>query len=442
MVKMQELLDTDIKFLHGVGPRRAEILNKELKIFTFRDLLYYFPYRYIDRTKFYHIREINGDLPYIQVRGKITGYEMAGVKRGQKRLTAEFTDGTGILELIWFRGHKWIPETYPAGKEFIVFGKPSLFNHRINLVHPEIDDVSKAKDLSTRLQPAYITTEKMKNSFLTAKAIQKMVGSLLGQLNHQIEETLPAWLLQKVGLIPLWEALQNIHYPDSPEILKKAEFRLKFEELFFIQLNILRSRSARDLKYRGYVFTTVGEHFNTFYRECLPFELTGAQKKVLKEIRRDMGSGKQMNRLLQGDVGSGKTMVALMSMLIAMDNGFQSCFMAPTEILAIQHFNTLKIFLDGMPVTVELLTGSTRKSDRTRIHESLENGSLNILVGTHALIEDKVKFQNLGLVIVDEQHRFGVAQRARLWKKKPAGPPCAGNDCHSHPAHPGHDPLR
>ena len=417
MVKMQELLDTDIKFLHGVGPRRAEILNKELKIFTFRDLLYYFPYRYIDRTKFYHIREINGDLPYIQVRGKITGYEMAGVKRGQKRLTAEFTDGTGILELIWFRGHKWIPETYPAGKEFIVFGKPSLFNHRINLVHPEIDDVSKAKDLSTRLQPAYITTEKMKNSFLTAKAIQKMVGSLLGQLNHQIEETLPAWLLHKAGLIPLWEALQNIHYPDSPEILKKAEFRLKFEELFFIQLNILRSRSARDLKYRGYVFTTVGEHFNTFYRECLPFELTGAQKKVLKEIRRDMGSGKQMNRLLQGDVGSGKTMVALMSMLIAMDNGFQSCFMAPTEILAIQHFNTLKIFLDGMPVTVELLTGSTRKSDRTRIHESLENGSLNILVGTHALIEDKVKFQNLGLVIVDEQHRFGVAQRARLWKK-------------------------
>ncbi len=414
---MQELLDTDIKFLHGVGPRRAEILNKELKIFTFRDLLYYFPYRYIDRTKFYHIREINGELPYIQVRGKITGYEMAGVKRGQKRLTAEFTDGTGILELLWFRGHKWIPETYPAGKEFIVFGKPSLFNHRINLVHPEIDDVSKAKDLSTRLQPAYGTTEKMKNNFLTAKAIQKMVGSLLGQLNNQIEETLPAWMLQKAGLIPLWEALQNIHYPDSPEILKKAEFRLKFEELFFIQLNILRSRSARDLKYRGYVFTTVGEHFNTFYRDCLPFELTGAQKKVLKEIRRDMGSGKQMNRLLQGDVGSGKTLVALMSMLISMDNGFQSCFMAPTEILAIQHFNTLKTFLDNMPVTLELLTGSTRKSDRTRIHESLENGSLNILVGTHALIEDKVKFQNLGLVIVDEQHRFGVAQRARLWKK-------------------------
>ncbi len=414
---MQELLETDIKFLQGVGPKRAEILNKELNITTFRDLLYYFPYRYIDRTRFYHIRDINGDLPYIQIKGKITGYEMIGVKRGQKRLVARFTDGTGTLELIWFKGHKWIQETFVAGKEYIVFGKPSLYNRRVNLVHPEIDEISRADELTSRLQPMYNTSEKMKNNYLTSKAIQKMIGNLLRQLDKNIEETLPAWLLKKAGLIPLWEAMHNIHYPDNPEILKKAEFRLKFEELFFIQLNILRNRSTRDQKYRGYIFSTVGEQFNTFYYRNLPFELTGAQKRVLKEIRRDMGSGRQMNRLLQGDVGSGKTLVALMSMLIALDNGFQSCMMAPTEILAIQHYHTVKKFLDGMDVTVELLTGSTRKAARTTIHEDLEAGRLHILVGTHALIEEKVKFNRLGLVIVDEQHRFGVAQRARLWKK-------------------------
>ena len=390
-MKMQELLETEIKFLQGVGPKRAEILNKELGIYTFRDLLYYFPYRYIDRTKFYRINELRGDLPYIQVHGKITGYETVGARRGQKRLVAEFSDGTGIIQLLWFRGHKWIPETYVVGKEYIVFGKPTIYNHQVNLVHPDIDDISKAKDLASRLQPAYTTSERMKNNYLTSKAIQKLVGNLLKQLGQNIEETLPGWLLKKTGLITLWEALQNIHYPDNPEILQKSEFRLKFEELFFIQLNILKSRVVRDQKYKGYIFTTVGEHFNIFYHQNLPFELTGAQKRVLKEIRRDMGSGKQMNRLLQGDVGSGKTLVALMSMLIAIDNGYQSCLMAPTEILANQHFTTLRTFLDGMNVTIELLTGSTRKSERNRIHESLEDGSLNILVGTHALIEDKVK---------------------------------------------------
>ncbi len=419
---MHDLLETEIKFLQGVGPKRAEILNQELSIYTFRDLLYYFPYRYIDRTKFYLIRDIHGDLPYIQLRGRITSYETVGVGRGQKRLVAEFSDGSGTIELLWFRGHKWITETYVPGKEYIVFGKPSLYHSRVNLVHPDIDDISKAKDLTTRLQPVYNTSEKMKNNYLTSKAIQKMIGNLLIQLENNIEESLPAWLLKKAVLISLRNALINIHYPDNPEILKKAEFRLKFEELFFIQLNILRTRSVREQKYRGFIFSKVGEYFNAFYQKNLPFELTGAQKKVLKEIRRDMGSGKQMNRLLQGDVGSGKTLVALMSMLIAVDNGFQSCLMAPTEILAIQHFTTLTSFLKGMDVTIELLTGSTRKADRNRIHESLENGSLNILVGTHALIEDKVKFQHPGLVIVDEQHRFGVAQRARLWKKSEQAP--------------------
>ncbi len=414
---MHEYLDTEIKFLQGVGPKRAEILEKELNIHTFRDLLYYFPFRYVDRTRIYRISEVKGDLPNIQIRGRITGYEFAGAKRGQKRLTAGFTDGTGTIELLWFKGYKWITETYIPGKEYIVFGKPSVYNGRINVVHPEIDDISKAGDLTTRLQPVYNTSERMKNNYLPSKAVQKLVENLLNLLKDPFPETLPAWLLKKAGLVPLDEALRNIHYPNNPDILNKAIYRLKFEELFFIQLNILRSRSVRDINYKGYVFTKVGETFNTFYHQNLPFELTDAQKRVLREIRRDMGSGKQMNRLLQGDVGSGKTLVALMSMLIALDNGFQSCLMAPTEILAIQHFNTLKKFLDGMDVTVELLTGSTRKKARTDLHETLEDGRLNILVGTHALIEEKVKFQRLGLVIVDEQHRFGVAQRARLWKK-------------------------
>jgi len=413
---MPGFLDQDIKFLPGVGPRRAEMLNKELNMYTFRDLLYYFPYRYIDRTKFYTIRELTTDLPYIQIRGTITGFQKIGT-RNKKRLIAGFTDGTGSIDLVWFRGEKWIPDTYTPGVEYIVFGKPASFNNRINIIHPEIDEVSKARDLMTRLQPMYSTTEKMKNNYLTSKVIHKMAHTVLSQLKGKIEESMPAWLLKEASLIPLIEALQNIHFPENPSLLKKSEFRLKFEELFYIQLNILKSKAYRSRSFKGIIFSKVGDQFNKFYRDNLPFELTGAQKKVLREIRHDIGSGKQMNRLLQGDVGSGKTLVALMTILIAIDNGYQSCLMAPTEILATQHFKTLVDFLKGMDVSIELLTGSTKKSDRQRIHSVLEDGSLHILVGTHALIEDKVLFKSLGLVIIDEQQRFGVAQRARLWKK-------------------------
>ncbi len=414
---MQELLETEIKFLPGVGPRKAELLNRELAIFTYRDLLYYFPYRYLDRTQFYTIDELSPDLPYIQLKGKITGYEKIGAARGHKRLVAGFSDGTGEIELIWFQGYKWITETYTPGSEFIVFGKPSVFNGKINIIHPDLDPAEKQTQLTEKLQPLYHTSEKLKNNYLTSKAIQKLIHSLLLILRSDIEESLPAYLLKKARLIPLWESLHNIHFPESPEKFKKAEFRLKFEELFFIQLKILKTRANRIENIRGFMFTRVGDYFNTFYKEKLPFELTGAQKKVLKEIRADMGSGKQMSRLLQGDVGSGKTLVALMSMLIALDNGFQVCLMAPTEILARQHFKSLTDFLKGMEVKIDILTGSTKKAAREKLHGHLREGSLHILVGTHALLEDEVRFLNLGLVIIDEQHRFGVAQRARLWKK-------------------------
>ncbi|MCK4921639.1 MAG: ATP-dependent DNA helicase RecG, partial [Bacteroidales bacterium] len=414
---MQDNLNSEIKFLPGVGPKRSEILNKELGIYTLRDLLYYFPYRYVDRTKFYKISELQSDLPYIQLKGKIISYQLSSKGRGQKRLTAEFSDGTGIIELLWFKGYKWIPENHKTNVEFIVFGKPSVFKNRINIIHPDIDEISKEKSLSTRLQPMYHTTEKLKNSYISSKVIQKMVFNLLNAAASNLEESLPSWLIKKTGIINLSEAIHNIHFPDNPEILKKAEYRLKFEELFFLQLNILKTKTGRNLKSTGYIFKTVGENFNEFYANHLPFELTNAQKRVMKEIRKDMGIGKQMNRLLQGDVGSGKTLVALMSMLIALDNGFQACIMAPTEILANQHFDTIKEFLDGLPVKVDLLTGSKKTAARKKIHENLLNGELQILIGTHALIEDVVQFKNLGLVVIDEQHRFGVAQRAKLWKK-------------------------
>ena len=413
---MPEFLHQDIKFLPGVGPKKAEMLVKELNVTTFRDILYYFPYRYIDRTKFYKISEIDPELPYIQLKGKISGFASIGAK-GSKRLVADFSDATGSIDLVWFRGEKWIPETYHTGVEYIIFGKPSVFKNRINIIHPEIDEAGKAKDLMTSLQPLYNTTEKMKNNYLTSKAIHKMIHSILAQSGNKIEETLPERLIKEISLIPLSDALRNIHFPENANILKKAELRLKFEELFYIQLNILKTKAFRITKSKGVTFTKVGDYFNNFYHNNLPFELTEAQKKVLKEIRRDTGSGKQMNRLLQGDVGSGKTLVALMSMLIALDNGYQACLMAPTEILSQQHFKTLKDFLTGIDISIELLTGSTKKPDRTRIFESLEAGNLNILVGTHALIEEKVRFRDLGIVIIDEQHRFGVAQRAKLWKK-------------------------
>ena len=415
--EMQDSLNSEIKFLPGVGPKRSEILNKELGIYTLRDLLYNFPYRYVDRTRFYKINDLSSDLPYIQLKGKIISYQLSGAGKGKKRLTAEFSDGTGIIELLWFRGYKWIPENHKTDVEYIVFGKPSVFKNRINIVHPDIDEVSKEKSLSTSLQPMYHTSEKLKNSYISSKVIQKMIFNLLNTTASHLEESLPAWLIEKSGIINLNEALHTIHFPDNPDILRKAEFRLKFEELFLLQLNILKTKSGRILKSKGNVFEKVGEKFNNFYSNNLPFNLTGAQKKVMREIRKDMGSGKQMNRLLQGDVGSGKTMVALMSMLIAIDNGYQASLMAPTEILANQHFASLSAFLKGTDVNIELLTGSIKKKARESIHSSLLDGSLNILVGTHALIEDAVQFQNLGLVIIDEQHRFGVAQRAKLRKK-------------------------
>lgn len=414
---MSELAGLDIKFLAGVGPKRASVLNQELSIYSYEDLLYHFPYKYIDRTKFYSIREINSKLPYIQVRGQITGIETLGEKR-QQRLVAYFTDGEDSMELVWFKGIKYIKGNLKPNTDYIVFGKPSEFNRKINVVHPEIEEANKSNGkINASLQSFYLTTEKMKNSFLNSRAIQKLQENALKSVNGKIPETLPAPLIKKLGLINLHEALLQIHFPQNTELLKKAQYRLKFEELFYIQLNILKMKMKRKILYKGHPFSKIGEYFNSFYQNNLPFELTNAQKRVIKEIRKDVGSGKQMNRLLQGDVGSGKTMVGLMCMLMALDNGCQACLMAPTEILATQHMESISEFLEGIDVNVALLTGSTKQKDRRRIHEDLKSGELQILIGTHALLEDVVQFNNLGLVIIDEQHRFGVAQRARLWKK-------------------------
>lgn len=414
---MSELAGLDIKFLSGVGPKRATILNQELSIYSYEDLLYHFPYKYIDRTKFYNINEIQSSLPYIQVKGQITDIEIIGEKR-QQRLVAYFTDGHGVMELVWFKGIKYIKGNLKPNTDYIVFGKPSEFNRKVNVVHPELEEVStKNNKLNASLQAFYNTTEKMKNSFLNSKAIHKLQENALKSVNGKIPETMPAWLIQKLGFINLHEALLQIHFPQNSELLKKAQYRLKFEELFYIQLNILRMKMKRKVLYKGHLFGKIGEHFNSFYQNNLPFELTNAQKRVIKEIRKDVATGKQMNRLLQGDVGSGKTLVGLLCMLIALDNGYQACLMAPTEILATQHLETISEFLQGMNINVALLTGSTKAKDRRRIHEDLQSGELQILIGTHALLEDVVQFNNLGFVIIDEQHRFGVAQRARLWKK-------------------------
>ncbi|MEX0985986.1 MAG: ATP-dependent DNA helicase RecG [Bacteroidales bacterium] len=413
---MQNFLKQDIQFLAGVGPVKGDILRKEINIYTFEDLLYYFPFRYVDKSKYYTVSEISPELPYIQIRGKIRKYSSIGAGR-KKRLVAVFGDETGVVELIWFKGAKWIPENFPPGKELVVFGKPTVYNKKLNLVHPEMEDPAKIKKVQSSLQAVYGTTEKMKDNYLTSKAISNLQSTLIQSFPAAISETLPSWLLKHLNLVTLDSALKQIHFPDSVAAFKNAEIRLKFEELFYIQLNILQKRTIRKTEFRGNKFTHVGEHLNSFYKENLPFELTGAQKKVLREIRADLGSGKQMNRLLQGDVGSGKTLVALMSMLIALDNNYQACLMAPTEILANQHFMGISRFLEGLNVQTELLTGSTKKKDREKIHAALKGGSLQILVGTHALLEDVVQFQNLGLVIIDEQQRFGVAQRARLWEK-------------------------
>ncbi len=417
-------LNTPIVYLKNVGPQRAELLQKELRIFTFGDLLKFYPFRYVDRTKFYKVKEINADLPYVQLRGKIVSTEFVGVKR-TKRFVATFTDGTGTLELVWFQGAKWIAEKIKPHltNEYVVFGKPTLFNSKFNIAHPEIELVSEENTtLASALQAVYNSTEKLKARTLDTKGIAKLQKTLVLQLKNNISETLSKSIIDKYQLVSREEATRQIHLPQSPEELKKAEFRLKFEELFFIQLKLLKQKTQREKTVRGNVFSKVGDYFNNFYNHYLPFELTNAQKRVTREIRLDMGSGKQMNRLVQGDVGSGKTLVALMNMLIALDNGFQTCLMAPTEILANQHFETISELLKPLNVSVGLLTGSTKIKARRILHEQLQNGEMQILIGTHALLEDVVQFKNIGLVVIDEQHRFGVAQRAKMWAKNSIAP--------------------
>ena len=412
-----DLSSRDIKFLPGVGPHRAEILEKELGIRSFRDLLYHFPYKYVDRSRIYRISEIDGTMPYIQLKGQILSFETFGDGR-QRRLVAHFSDGTGVADLVWFQGIKFVSGKYRCREEYIVFGKPTVFGGRVNIAHPDIDSADGVTLSAMGLRPYYNTTERMKRMNISSGAMEKLVANLFAVIGDDaVEETLSGGIISANGLMPLMEALRNVHFPRNPEVLRRAQYRLKFEELFYIQLNILRFSRERRNRFGGIVFGRVGENFNTFYSEYLPFSLTGAQKRVVREMRRDMGSGRQMNRLLQGDVGSGKTLVALMTMLIATDNGCQACMMAPTEILASQHYETLCRFLDGMSVRVELLTGSVKGKKRETILRDLMAGTVNILVGTHAVIEDTVEFASLGLVIIDEQHRFGVEQRARLWAK-------------------------
>ena len=407
----------DIKFLPGVGPKKADLLAKELDIHSAEDLLRHYPYKYIDRSRFYYLHEISEEMPFIQVKGHIIRFEKVG-ESPKQRLVAIFTDGRDTIELVWFKGINFILDKYKTGIEYVVFGKPTYFNNKFNLQHPEIDLPSQLPPPEQMgLQPFYNTSEKMKNSFLNSKTIQKILFPLVQSIRSGIPETLPAYLLKKYALLNLTDSLVNIHFPKNADLLKKSRQRLKFEELFYIQLNILQQTKWRDQHFRGFVFGQIGEYFNRFYKDYLPFELTNAQKRVIREIRVDVASGRQMNRLLQGDVGSGKTLVALMAMLIAIDNGFQACIMAPTEILATQHYASLTEFLGDIGLNIALLTGSVTAKKREPIHEQLRNGELNILIGTHALIEDAVQFKNLGLVVIDEQHRFGVEQRSKLWKK-------------------------
>lgn len=418
---MTDLAKLDIKYLPGVGPKRADLLNKELEIHTYLDLLHYYPYKYIDRSKTYKISEIDGSMPYIQLRGRIVSYNTHG-EGARRRLTALFSDGTGVIELVWFKGIRYITERYKPGTEYTLFGRPTLFNGKFNIAHPELDPIDDRIDNTTGLQGYYNTTEKMKNAFLNSKALQKMVYTLLTSIQAPLPETLPAPVIAHMQLMGITDALRNIHFPISVGHLRRAEMRLKFEELFYLQLHILRYTRLRNQKLGGFRFDHIGDCFNNFYHHILPFELTQAQKRVIKEIRADMGSGRQMNRLLQGDVGSGKTLVALMSMLIAVDNGYQACLMAPTEILATQHYEGLKAMVEPLGVRIELLTGSVTKKRRAPILEGLLTGEVNLLIGTHALLEDTVHFANLGFVVIDEQHRFGVEQRSRLWHKNTTPP--------------------
>ena len=418
---MTDLAKLDIKYLPGVGPKRADLLNKELEIHTYLDLLHYYPYKYIDRSKTYKISEIDGSMPYIQLRGRIVSYNTHG-EGARRRLTALFSDGTGVIELVWFKGIRYITERYKPGTEYTLFGRPTLFNGKFNIAHPELDPIDDRIDNTTGLQGYYNTTEKMKNAFLNSKALQKMVYTLLTSIQAPLPETLPAPVIAHMQLMGITDALRNIHFPISVGHLRRAEMRLKFEELFYLQLHILRYTRLRNQKLGGFRFDHIGDCFNNFYHHILPFELTQAQKRVIKEIRADMGSGRQMNRLLQGDVGSGKTLVALMSMLITVDNGFQFSQTATTEILATQHYEGLKAMVEPLGLRIELLTGSVTKKRRAPILEGLLTGEVNLLIGTHALLEDTVHFANLGFVVIDEQHRFGVEQRSRLWHKNSTPP--------------------
>ena len=404
-------------YLQGVGPRKKEILSRELGIRTYRDLLEYFPYKYVDRTKVYLISELSPDMPFVQIKGRIIRFEETETGKRRKRVIAHFTDGHGICDLVWFNGTKYVYQNYQLNREYVVFGKPAVFNGRFQFSHPDIDDAAQLQLNDMGMQPFYITTEKMKKAGITSRAMEKLTKTLIGKLSEPLEETLPPFITSHLHLISRDAALRKIHYPRSVDDTQRARVRLKFEELFYVQLNILRYASDHRRKYRGYIFNRIGAQFNWFYTHNLPFELTGAQKRVMHEIRADMAGGRQMNRLLQGDVGSGKTLVALMSMLIAIDNGYQACMMAPTEILAEQHLQTLRDFLKGMNLRIELLTGIVKGKRRREVLDGLMDGSIHIVVGTHALLEDKVQFHRLGMAVVDEQHRFGVAQRARLWSK-------------------------
>ena len=412
-----DILSQDIMYLQGVGPRRKEILSRELGIRTYRDLLEYFPYKYVDRTKVYLISELSPDMPFVQIKGRIIRFEETETGKRRKRVIAHFTDGHGICDLVWFNGTKYVYQNYQLNREYVVFGKPAVFNGRFQFSHPDIDDAAQLQLNDMGMQPFYITTEKMKKAGITSRAMEKLTKTLIGKLSEPLEETLPPFITSHLHLISRDAALRKIHYPRSVDDTQRARVRLKFEELFYVQLNILRYASDHRRKYRGYIFNRIGAQFNWFYTHNLAFELTGAQKRVMHEIRADMAGGRQMNRLLQGDVGSGKTLVALMSMLIAIDNGYQACMMAPTEILAEQHLQTLRDFLKGMNLRIELLTGIVKGKRRREVLDGLMDGSIHIVVGTHALLEDKVQFHRLGMAVVDEQHRFGVAQRARLWGK-------------------------
>lgn len=420
---MTSILSQDIKYLTGVGPKRKEILEKELQISTWGDLLEYYPYKYVDRSRIYRIGELRGDLPFVQLKGKILSFEEFAMGAHRKRVVAHFGDGTGVVDLVWFRGAQYVYKTYKVNEEYIVFGRPSIYGGRYQFAHPDIDKVTDVQLSEMGMQPYYMTTERMKKMGLTSRSLEKLTKTLVEKLSEQtISETLPPYIIGPLHLISRTEALHKIHYPKSLEDVQRAQVRLKFEELFYVQLNILRYAHDQRRKYRGYVFTQVGSLFHFFYHNNLPFELTNAQKRVMHEIRNDMATGQQMNRLVQGDVGSGKTLVALMSMLIAIGNGFQTCMMAPTEILAEQHFATIRKFLRQMPVRIELLTGIVKGKKREEILNGLLTGEVQILVGTHAVIEDNVQFSRLGLAVVDEQHRFGVAQRAKLWGKSQQPP--------------------